>query len=305
MNKKSKVLLQAGVSCLILLSGEILTVKGATVYYNNFDSGAASLNGLTIVDQSLGPPWSSVGVDAGQLRIDPVGPWNTFVVANTTSFGAPYSPILKNNPGTVTWAFNVSNQDSESYLNNGFFFSLGSDSMNPTGSPGSSYLLFGGAFVGNRMEFNGVGTEFPSVVLFEIPSDEGLGPLPSKGSFRITYEPSTDLWSVFGEVGSDYVDPTTVTHLLGSVVDSTYTSVSLSYMAFGGQYYGSDFFDNVSVSVVPEPSTIGLVALAMAIGVVWRLWEHRSRIKHLGVPYLSPIMPWIGKTKRPPRAGRQ
>lgn len=255
----------------MIMFGEIVTVRGTTVYYNSFDSGAASLNGLTIVDQSLGPPWSSVGVDAGQLRIDPVGSWNTFVVANTASFAAPYSPILKNNPGTVTWAFNVSNQDSASYLNNGFFFCLGSDSMSPTSYTSSSYLLFGGAFVGNRMEFNGVGIEFPSVVLFEIPSAEGLGPLPSKGSFRITYQPSTDLWSVFGEVGSDYVDTTTVTNLLGSVVDSTYTDVPLSYMAFGGQYYGSDFFDNVSVSVAPEPSAIGFAFLATAAGFILRL----------------------------------
>jgi hypothetical protein len=264
MNGKSKVLLRAGASCLIVMFGEVVAVRGTTVYYNNFDSGAASLNGLTIVDQSPGPPWSSVGFDAGQLRIDPVGPWNTFMVASTASFASPYSPILKNSPGTVTWAFNVSNQDSASYVNNGFFFCLGSDSLAPTGYTSSSYLLFGGAFDGNRMEFNGVGSGFPSVVLFAIPSAEGLGPLPSKGSFRITYEPSTDLWSVFGAVGSDYVDPTTVTNLLGSVVDRTYTDIRLSYMAFGGQYYGSDFFDNVSVSVVPEPSTIGFAFLATA-----------------------------------------
>jgi hypothetical protein len=256
--------------CLVIMVGEISSVRGATVYLNRFDSGAASLNGLTTVDESLGPPWSSVGVDAGQLRIDPVGGHSTFVVADTASFAAPYSRILKNNLGTVTWAFNVSNRDSESFLNNGFFFCLGSDSIHPTGYTSSSYLLFGGVFLGNRMEFNGVGTEFPSVVLFEIPSAEGLGPLPSKGSFRITYEPSTDLWSVFGEVGSDYVDPTTVTNLLGSVVDSTYTGVLLSYMAFGGQNYGSDFFDNVSVSVVPEPSTVGFALLATAAGFISR-----------------------------------
>ena len=268
MNRNAPFALRTRIFCLVIMLN--LSGRGATVYLNNFDSGAASLSGLTMVDESLGPPWSSVGVDAGQLRIDPVGGWSTFVVANTASFAAPYSPILKNNPGTVTWAFNASNQDSQPYLNNGFFFCLGSDSIHPTGYTSSSYLLFGGVFVGNRMEFNGVGIGFPSVVLFEIPSADGLGPLPSKGSFRITYEPSSDLWSVFGEVGSDYVDPTTVTRLLGSVVDSTYTSIPLSYMAFGGQNHGSDFFDNVSVTVVPEPSTIGLVALAAATGFVSR-----------------------------------
>ena len=243
------------------LLGGILTATGATVYSNNFDSGAASLSGLSIVDQNGS---SSVGVISGELRIDPGGFGSTYVLANTASFGAPYSNTLKNNPGTVTWAFNVSNQDAAPYLNNGFFFCVGSSSINPLVYTSSSYLLFGGAFVENRMEFNGVGIGFPSVVLFEIPSADGLGPLPSKGSFRITYEPSTDLWSVFGEVGSDYVDPTTVTRLLGSVVDSTYTSVALPYMAWGGQNSGTDFFDNVSVTVVPEPTTTTLAFLAVA-----------------------------------------
>ncbi len=269
MNRNSPVYFRTKVFCLLIAMGGILNSRASTVYVNTFDS-RASLNGLTIVGQSI-------ALDTGQLRIDPVGAQNTYVVANTTSFAAPYSPILKNNPGTVTWAFNVSNQDAASYLNTGFFFCVGSDSMDPTVYTSFSYLLCGGAFVGNRMEFNGGGPAFPSELLFEIPSAEGLGPLPSKGSFRITYEPSTDLWSVFGDVGSDYVDPTTVTHLLGSVVDSTYTGVPLSYMAFGGQNSGSDFFDNISVSVVPEPSTISLVVLAAATGFVSRFRKRSAQ----------------------------
>jgi len=267
MNPNPKVLFRTGACCSLVLIAAIQPVKGATVYFNDFESGAASLNHLSIVDQSLIPGSSFVGVVSGQLRIDPTSVWSTFVVANTESFAAPYSSILRNNPGTVTWAFNVSNQDGD--LNNGFFFCLGSNSMHPTGYTSSSYLLFGGVFVGNRMEFNRVGGGFPSNLLFDIPSADGLGPLPSRGSFRITYEPSTDLWSVYGFVGSDYVDPTTVTNLLGSVVDSSWTSVPLSCMAFGGQCTGSDFFDNVSVTVVPEPSAIALAVLAAA-GLVLR-----------------------------------
>ena len=267
MNRKLKALLfLIGTYYLMILLGGTTTAQETTVYFNDFNSGAASLNGLTIVNESSS---SSVGVVSGQLSINPIGLPNSFVVANTASFAAPYSSILKNNPGTVTWAFNVSNQDGS--LNNGFFFSLASSSIDPTVYTSSSYLLFGGAFVGNRMEFNGVGVGFPSVLLFEIPSSDGLGPLPSKGSFRITYEPSTDLWSVFGQVGSDYVDPTTVTKLLGSVVDSTYTSVPLSYMAWGGQDTGSDFFDNISVTVAPEPSALMLVVLGLTAGATLRL----------------------------------
>jgi hypothetical protein len=264
MNRKLKLFFSpTGIACLVVLLGGILRATGTTVYFNDFDSGAASLDGLSIVDESGS---SSVGVVSGQLRIDPTGAPSTYVMANTTSFAAPYSSTLKNNPGTVTWAFNVSNQDGALYLNNGFFFCLASSSIDPLVYTSSSYLLFGGVFVGNRMEFNRIGIGFPSNLLFEIPSSDGLGTLPSKGSYRITYEPSTDLWSAFGEVGSDYVDPTTVTRLLGSVVDSSFTSVPLPYMAWGGQNSGTDFFDNVSVTVVPEPTTIALVILGIATG---------------------------------------
>jgi hypothetical protein len=265
MNRKLKAFLcPTGIPCVMVLLGGVLTAPGTTVYSNNFNSGAASLAGLAIVNESSS---SSVSVDSGQLRIDPAGAPSSYVVANTASFAAPYSSTLKNNPGTVTWAFNVSNQDGG--LNNGFFFSVASSAISPLVYTSSSYLLFGGVFVGNRMEFNGVGSGFPSHLLFEIPSANGLGPLPSKGSFRITYEPSTDLWSVYGEVGADYVDPTTVTTLLGSVVDSTYTSVPLPYMAWGGQDTGSDFFDNVSVTVAPEPSAMALVVLGLAMGAAF------------------------------------
>lgn len=263
--------------CLLIMLGETVSCRGGTVYLNRFDSGAASLNGLTIVDESPGPPWSSVGVDAGQLRIDPVAIWNTYVMANTASFAAPYSPILKNNPSTVTWAFNVSNQDSGPYLNNGFFFCFGSYLPDPTGYGGFCYRLDGGGLVGNRMLLTRNG-----ITIVDIPSAAGLGPLPSKGSFRITYEPSTDLWSVFGQVGLDYVDPTTVTNLLGSVVDTSFTGIPLSYIIFGGGNNGTDLFDNVSVSVgvVPEPSATGLLILATAMGVISRLGNRSAR--HIG-----------------------
>lgn len=276
MNTKATGFFLSRFLCPLLLFGGMLSTTATTVYLNNFNSGNVSLAGLSIVDESGS---SSVGVVAGELRIHPGGYPSTYVIANTASFGAPYSSILKNNPGTVTWAFNVSNQDESAGANNGFFFCVGSSSVNPLVYTSSSYLLFGGCFVGNRMEFNGVGSGFPSVVLFDVPSDEGLAPLPSKGSFRITYEPSTDLWSVYGKMDSEYVDPTTVTTLLGSVVDNTITSVPLPYMVWGGQNLGVDFFDNISVTVVPEPATFTFVGLGLVVGLAAR--RPRRATNHL------------------------
>lgn len=102
MKQKPKLLsVLAGIPCLISLLGGLPTATATTVYFNDFGAGAASLNGLSIVDESLAPG-SSVNVVSGQVRIEPVSVWNVYVVANTASFAAPYSSILRNNPGTVT-----------------------------------------------------------------------------------------------------------------------------------------------------------------------------------------------------------
>jgi hypothetical protein len=93
----------------------------------------------------------------------------------------------------------------------------------------------------------------------------GLPTLPSKGSFRITYNPTTDVWSLYGQYGSSYVDPTSITYLLGSGTDSTYTHLSLPYMCIGGGDTGVDYFDNVTISVIPEPTTLLLLGLGAVL----------------------------------------
>jgi hypothetical protein len=257
------------ISPICLMAG-IVPASATVVWSENFNTGIPS--SLAVAGGSTG---SSVSPVSGQLQIYSTGPFATYVVANTSIFGAPYSSILKDNSGTVTWAFNVSNQDGQN--NNFFFFCLASDSTDPLNSVHSSYVFQGGGGVGNIMEIDGVGSAFPSPYLLQIPSANGLGPLPSMGSFRITYDPSTDLWSVYGEIGSSYVDPTTVTTLLGSFVDSTYTSIPLQYMAFGGGDTGYDYFDNVSVSVAPEPTVTTLAVLGIAVGITWKSKRSASK----------------------------
>jgi hypothetical protein len=53
--------------------------------------------------------------------------------------------------------------------------------------------------------------------------------------------------------------------------------MSLPYMEWGGSNMGSDFFDNISVNVVPEPAAASLGLLAMAISAASRLWKPKLR----------------------------
>ena len=66
------------------------------MYFNDFNSGATSLNGLSVVDTSPPGFTSTVGVVSGQLEIDLGSVPYTYVVANTASFAAPYTTTQTN-----------------------------------------------------------------------------------------------------------------------------------------------------------------------------------------------------------------
>ena len=99
----------------------------------------------------------------------------------------------------------------------------------------------------------------------------GLGPLPNKGSFKITYNPATNEWVLFGKASSYYVDPESVDTFLGSAIDGTYTNWNTPYMGLGGKGTGVNYFDNVTVAIVPETS------LAMLLIGLLGAWGLKSK----------------------------
>lgn len=228
------------------------TLESTIVYSNDFNSGQASISDFTIDHHAQ--------VVSGALRIsEPYGRASI----HTSHFQNAYSSTLKDNPGLVTWSFNVSNQDgtaSQTNRNNSFYFVLAANAADGKHWTSTAYIFQGGNYVGNRMvlhRHSGTGIE---TTIIDIPDSEGLPPL-RKGTYRITYDPATGRWSVYGSYGASYTDPTQMNRLLGSAIDDTYTSLDLPYMALGGKNKGFASFDNVTVEVVPEPATVFLVGL--------------------------------------------
>jgi len=256
-----------GVYLAVLISLVSLNLSEAANVYQNTFTSPSSLNAFTTYGGG------SVSIESGQLRIDPGSSHSRLTLDTSLSFSSAYKPILSQNSGLISWSFNVANQNGG--LNNGFSFVLASTMADPYDLGADGYYLHGGGMAGNRMAVTrfdyGLGGGQQTLV----DITDGLGPLPQKGSFRITFDPATDTWSLFGETGSEFTDPTQIDTPLGTATDGTYTDVEAKFFGFGGQTTGSDFFDNVNVDVVPEPASSAL--LVIGAGVLYRYKRNQTR----------------------------
>lgn len=236
--------------------------RAITVYSNTFDT-SANLAGFTIVG---GETVSVVGQELQATIASNFGR-GTAMLDTSVSFTNPYNSVLASNPGLVTWAFNVSN--SNGAFNNGFSVVLTSDQADPYLVSAHGYYFTGGGMVGDRMGLwrYDFGLGGGQTVLIDVTN--GLGPLPQMGSIKVTYEPSSNLWSLYGLKGTAYSDPLAVSSLLGTWTDGTYTGQQSRYFGLGGVTSGMDRFDNLTVLVAPEPSMtvsmcLGLFATALS-----------------------------------------
>ena len=244
----------------------VQSVGALQVYHNTFDN-TASLDDFTIYGETYvnynPPPLHDVSVESGQLQIQtsylrPNGPGTNptllgraTLIHDSSSFGGGYHTVISQSAGLVSWAFNVANQDG--VFNNGFAFILLSTSEDPYDIGAHGYYFRGGGMTGNRMglwrfDFGLGGGQTPIIDIAN-----GLGPLPDKGSFKITYDPFADEWNLFGEIGNEFVDPGPVNDLLGAEIDGTYTDLQTPFMGLGGGTTGLDIFDNVTVSHQSTP----------------------------------------------------
>lgn len=246
---------------LLVFAASPLKVKGTTLLYSNaFDT----LDNL-IVD--TGTPNGSVSIESGQLKLrgEIFNFRGAYVSIDHTQFSAPYTGKLVDLPDTISWSFNLSNMDEPGGgVNNGFEVHLVSSNVNPDASNQFSYFFHGGIFVGDRMTLRrGTHTNSPfgndSKILIDIPSGQGLSPLPERGSFRIDYTPSSGLWKIHAEYGETYVDPRNVTNLLGTATDNRYINEFMPYFTLSGVNGGAVYVDNLTVEIIPEPTTAALL----------------------------------------------
>ncbi len=277
----------------VVLFSVALTLLGASTassqvfFRDQFDSPASLAQYTVIGEQFISffpPPLHTVEATNGQLKIQtaavfpngsgnpPVLLGSALLMGQNTTFGSGFSSTLSSNSGLVSWAFNVANQDGS--FNNGFDFVLASTHLNPRTAGAKGYSLAGGGLVGNRMmvrRFDS-GLNIGSAIIIDLTN--GLAPLPQAGSFRITFNPTNSEWKLLGTYGTSFQEPTGVTELLGTGFDALYASQDLPFWGFGGHTTGTDVFDNVTVSIIPEPGSAEflLAGTLMMFAVAFR-WQ--------------------------------
>jgi hypothetical protein len=247
----------------VLMSALASSHADTLVYENSFDGGDAALSGFAQFGSGV------VQVSNGELAIQPTSFEPAGVTRRMDSLAPVYPRVLAESSGIITWSANFANQDGR--FNHGVELILACNSPSPFQISSVGYALRGGSMVGDRMvlySFDfGMGGGGREVVV--IPSEAGLGVLPERGSFRVTYNPANQEWRVFGEVGNAYVDPRSVATELGRGVDSAHTGKALPYFGLGSKGDGKAYFDDVAVEVVPEPTVWQLVLAGVIVRLGW------------------------------------
>jgi hypothetical protein len=278
LRKQSQVL----IITLILTCLPTVLLAQATVFSEDFTTSRGT--GYTTANGAIGssPTWSLSrgGTDFGgrinsgilSLTNDATGAYNNsgWVLAstNTSTFAAPYSPILNMNAGQVTWTFNMRQTRSNpsgpasGYYANAFILA---GTSGTTATTGSGYAIIYGQYGTTdpiRLVRYTAGLRTSTNVLTTINTSSDIG--NQYLSVKVVYTPSNNTWQLYARIDgtTSFQDPEVGNlTLVGSGSNSTSTGTSLPLMgAFwnaGTRTGQTASFDNIKVTVaVPAITSI-------------------------------------------------
>jgi hypothetical protein len=235
--------------------------------YNRVTLSPGGTPSLTYTNTNSGPGNTTISASTYLNILNGPVAGTSFTTIPLSGFGSPFNPTLSSNSATTTieWSFNL--RTNRGSIFSGFI----------AGSYGGAVVLAGTSVSigttgnGYALIYGGTGTRNWRLVRYtggltgtqtDIISGGIFASNTSYVSARIVYAPATNTWSYyFRDDGlTAWGDPTTVNTLIGSAVDSTYTSSLMS--SFGVFFNYSTAanqnlqFDNLRVQIADTPPTI-------------------------------------------------
>jgi hypothetical protein len=274
---KSVTATTVSASTLTLISPNVPpTPSVSTPFIDNYDRVTLSPGGtpsLTYTNTNTGGGNSTIVTNYLNLNNGtPAG--QSYTTVPLSGFGSPFNPTLSsNNPlSTIEWTFNLRTNRASIFAGFGASSYAGAvvlvGSNTNLQSAGSGYALVYGT-TGTRnwklVKYNnglaGTQTDIITGGLFAGNTNYV--------SARVVYTPSTNTWSYYfrDDGASAWGDPTTTSTLIGSAVDSTYTSTLMSVFGVFFNYSTAASqnlqFDNLRVqqSVSASATTIDQLTL--------------------------------------------
>ena len=217
-------------------SGKVFKIN--TIMISNVDGSAAG--NVTVERFKFGAQNTSTGTGNATITASTYvnianggTAGQSYTTVPLSGFGSPFNPTLSSNSGTLEWSFNLrTNRNSifSGFLAAGYGGAvvLASTTTNLQNA-GNGYALVYGSGGTRNWRFvrytGGLSGTQTTIVTGGIFSGN-----TNYVSARITYVPTTNTWSYYFRDDGPTVwgDPTTVSTLIGSVVDSTYTSSLMS-----------------------------------------------------------------------------
>ena len=168
-------------------------------------------------------------------------------------------PTILNNAGTISWGIQVNelNFNPSNAYNWAFVIGATQSDFLTNGGGGNGYvltthgaldvLMFGHFTNGLKDGSNDTGWDNVTPILI---AESFATPFNAQFSIRLDYEVLTGTWKLYGE-NDPTIDPNTLTTLLGSVTDSTYTNNNLPYigLAFDHSSHTDRFIDINRVTI--------------------------------------------------------
>lgn len=275
----------------VALLNSLCDAEAFLVFSDNFDRGTSDSVGLTTTG---GYAWSEaenapsdVGLAANVLCLEGAVSDRRLVTVDLNS-ATGYKPILSQNPGLVTWTFNMSGSIYMSGFNTGergFACILAGSETSKTDGIGYA-VVFGDSLDGywdqlRLVKYSG-GLDADANLTTMVTTGKIFGEnVAHRFGVKVTYDPADGMWRLYAARSAwdqPFPEPG-LAPTVGSSVDSTHTSQTMPYTGF---YLNSDFSsvrlyaDNIALTVIPEPALVGSFTVLGLMG--WALLHRANRM---------------------------